>query len=276
MVQGMSPAMLLFAAFIKQEIPTIKFISYIHANADELFKIKKQKVIFKYAYKYVDGCIAISDSVNKSIKDICGDNSKVYTIYNGVDVDKFIYTKRENVNIPPKLIFVGRLISQKGVSLLIRALGLLKMDCELHIIGDGPERGELESLTKELNLQSKVYFAGTQWDINERLQNSDIFVHSAVCNEGFGLTLIEAMATGVPCIAFNKGAIPEIIQNNVNGFLVDETNSENLSVKIDEVIKIMTEQPELWAEICCEARKRAEFFNIRKYVEELSLYIQKI
>ena len=83
----------------------------------------------------------------------------------------------------------------------------------------------------------KVEFLGNRRDVPKLLAQSDIFVHLPVCEEGFGITIVEAMAAGLICICSNSGAIPEIINDGKNGFLVKKENPKEFSQMIDTVIK---------------------------------------
>ena len=71
------------------------------------------------------------------------------------------------------------------------------------------------------------------------MSNADIFIHPAIWEEGFGITIIEAMARGKLCIASKRGAIPEIISDGVNGLLVESANAKQLAEKIKYVGEIM-------------------------------------
>ena len=99
---------------------------------------------------------------------------------------------------------------------------LKEKDFEFQIIGDGPYKTKLESLVKEQHLENKVVFLGTRYDVSQLLEKADIFVHVPIIEEGFGITIVEAMASGKLCICSNSGAISEIIENDGNGFLVNE------------------------------------------------------
>ena len=74
-------------------------------------------------------------------------------------------------------------------------------------------------MAAELGVQDKISFEGKSNRVRDYLYAADVFVHPARCPEGFGITLVEAMATGLPCIAFEKGAIPELITSGREGFL---------------------------------------------------------
>ena len=277
-VQGISPMMLIFAILIKKRYPKLKIVQYIHTDAKCVIHDYKRKILLKIVYHYCDGCIAISKYVKESVKEALGDNSKVHIIYNGVDIHKFSGTHTDSIDrAKVHLIYVGRLIQEKGVDNLLKALAIGNvMNYDLTIIGDGPYREQLENFSNKLKLDKSVKFVGTQWDIPLWLNKADLFVHPCNCNEGFGITLIEAMASGVPCVAFAKGAIPEVIDDGINGFLVQVCTIEDLADKLKEVCMLILNDGKRWLKIQNAARKKAESFSIKYYVENLSTYLHKL
>lgn len=272
-VHGGSLMILLFSRKYKTAHPKIRLFLYIHCNeVDSFLGIRGiwQKYQFNKLYSMIDGCIAISHSVRNSFAKCC-DIEKMNVIYNAVDLELFCYRQR-SINIEkPTLMYIGRLVPEKGVDLLIRAMDRISYDAELIIIGDGPSRNELEKLAE--HLQVNISFEGIQTNVPDWLEQADLFIHPATWEEGFGITLIEAMATGCPCIAFRKGAIPEIITNRVDGFIVDNVSAEELAKQIDECIQIMKNDKDKWENVRASAAKSAAKYDVHRYVEQLSQYI---
>jgi len=137
------------------------------------------------------------------------------------------------------LISIGRLIKRKGFDFLIKSFVKVQ-DKKIHllIIGDGPEKENLQRLTKDLNLKNRIHFLG--FISNEKkfqyLSCSDIFILSSI-HEGLGIVIQEAMQTGLPIIATNKGGQTDIIKDYQNGLLVRYGDEETLAKKIDYLIK---------------------------------------
>ena len=96
---------------------------------------------------------------------------------------------------------------------------LKEIDAKLLLVGDGPEKMDMEELVMELGLQDDVIFTGKRDDLPELLAISDVMFHLSE-KEAFGLVLLEALACGVPSVATDVGGIPEVIEDGVNGFLV--------------------------------------------------------
>lgn len=105
---------------------------------------------------------------------------------------------------------------------------------KLVIVGEGPQRKNLEKLIKKLDITDHVILLGRQKEIPKLLKSSDIFVLPSL-REAFGLVILEAMITGVPVIASKAGGIPEII-NNKNGLLVKSENSEELAIALIKLL----------------------------------------
>ncbi len=278
MVQGSSPMMLFFADRYKKKYSEVKIVLYLHSSASHLFLNNwKQRIAFQYVYKNADGVIAISEFVKNSVKNLIADDEKIKVIYNGVDTDKFAFAERQQGNKPAQLIYVGRLIPEKGLNLLLEALAHIKQDeWRLRIIGEGPEKEPLEKMACRLGMEGQVSFEGVQWNVADWLASSDIFVHPVVCEEGFGLTLVEAMASGIPCIAYRKGGIPEVIEDGADGFLVDDVSAQALEETINRVLIFRKTDREGWNKICLKARKKAMKFGIGRYMGELSAYYREI
>ena len=101
----------------------------------------------------------------------------------------------------------------------------------LLIVGDGPERKNLESACESLQVSKDVIFTGFREDIPDLMQIIDIFLLTSF-SEGTAMTLLEAMAAGRPCIATRVGGNPEIVVDEVTGYLVENDNPDTLSQKI--------------------------------------------
>jgi len=114
------------------------------------------------------------------------------------------------------LVFLGRLVSSKGVNVLIQALALLEnsgVKPHLTIIGDGPERRALENLSRSLGLADQVSFAGKipTDNVSKLLAEHNILIVPSIWNEGFGVVALEGIASGCVVIGSNSGGLPEAI-----------------------------------------------------------------
>lgn len=192
----------------------------------------------------------------------------------GVDISKFgkqyyvpNYFGRGDKKV---VLFVGRLAEKKGVTYLIEAMK--SIDALLVIVGDGPLRGDLEK--QALSIRNKVIFLGakTHEDLKAIYASADVFVIPSVTTkdgdqEGFGLVMLEAMASGLPVIASNSGGITQLIINEVNGLLCEEKCVKELVNGIKRIL----EDDELYCEIINNTGNMIEKYDYRiiaqKYIE---------
>lgn len=137
--------------------------------------------------------------------------------------------------VPPVIVWCGRLVEEKEPDTLLAALaGLKAMDWELLIIGDGPLMPHLKRMVYDLSIEKRVTFLGYQSDAFLYLNKADIFVHTCLF-EGFGLAILEAMASGCTIIAKNCPYGPaEILEHGKTGFLFD--NVEELKKILSKII----------------------------------------
>jgi colanic acid/amylovoran biosynthesis glycosyltransferase len=162
---------------------------------------------------------------------------KVYRVYNGLDLSIFKPASPEAK--PVRLLSIGRLIEKKGFAFLVEACHLLHssgIDFVCEIVGEGPERGRLQELIHAYQLSDQVRLTGSmpQTDIVDLLARSSIFVFPAIHDssgdsDNLPTVLIEAMASNLPVIATGIAGIPEIVQHNENGILVQEKDAAQLA-----------------------------------------------
>lgn len=277
-----APLLKIALLYIKTIMPQTLIIAYAHANAAYICESERKKgllvrkLVHKLAFSKADGVIAISESVKQSLVDYLKvAPEKIKVIYNGVDIaDNKYYKRKQKSRV--RLIFIGRLVFEKGVHKILAALANLpkEVDFEFSVVGDGPERDELERLTEKYGLNGKVNFLGTRRDVSELLSEHDIFIHLPECEEGLGITILEAMAAGCICICESRGGIPEIITDGVNGYLVDSDDAAEIAERIGEVISLNAKgNCERIKENAC---KRASEFNIKHYSKELDNYMRRV
>ncbi len=228
------------------------------------------KLTSKVVIKNADSVIALTENMREELLKIC--DRRISVVPNGINIEKFKsptgIRKKENEKT---IIFVGRLHPVKGVKYLIEAMATVhkKMpNIRLVIVGDGIERLKLGELTKKLDLNDSVKFVGQvpQERVFENMNQADIFVLPSL-SEGFPVVLLEAMATGLPIIATNVRGIPDIVENGVNGYLV---NIKNPSEIADRIIMLIQDNI-MRKEISVNNRVKAELFawdKVAKMIEE--------
>lgn len=138
-----------------------------------------------------------------------------------------------SINSSDKIIInVARLVKQKGHEILIEAASkviMIQPNTIFLIAGDGPLKGQLEKQINKLKLDGNVFLLGERRDVWSLLNIADIFALPTSGWEGLGLSLVEAMAMGLPLVGSRLGGIPEVIENGLNGILVAPKDSDQLA-----------------------------------------------
>lgn len=196
----------------------------------------------------------------------------------GVDIDKFSPEKR-NINLfsheKKNIIFVGRLAEKKGVTYLIDAMKMI--DANLFIIGDGPLEELLKNQVYESLLEEKVTFWGAKSheELPEILASADLFVAPSIVardgdQEGLPVSIVEAMASGIPVVAGRSGGTKEIINEGINGYSVDAKNVALLSDKINEILNDEELAKKMSYEAICTSKDYSYSAIARKHYEIFS------
>lgn len=180
--------------------------------------------------------------------------SVITVIPNGVDVSQFFPSVRSRW---PMILYVGTLITRKGVNYLLQAMSKVvqvQPSFQLVIVGEGPERSNLEKMARDLNLSKHVFFSGAQSpdEVRQWMQQAKIFILPSV-EEGLGVVLLESMACGTPIIATAVGGIPDVVTPDV-GILVPPADSDSLA----KAILHLLQDDERWRKMSENARKQAE------------------
>ena len=225
----------------------------------------KSRTQFRWASHLVDRIIAVSDDAAQlCVQADRVSSRKVIRVWNGIDVDDFQFTGPAET---PVAISVARLSSEKDFPTLLRAMSIAVREIPnlvLKLVGDGPERSRLEQLTQELNLTPHVEFLGERHDVPVLLAKAGFFV-TASLTEGISLTLLEAMAVGLPVIATAVGGNSEIVDAPRTGQLVKAGDAAGLA----EAMVLMCRQPDRWRPLGQAGRRRVEeFFDVRRMVAD--------
>lgn len=161
-------------------------------------------------------------------------NDRTVVIRNAVDVAAA--PKARHAGGTPRIIMVGRLQPPKDPVTLVRAFARLRRESfAAVVVGDGPARPMLETEIRRLGLDGAVELAGECCDVPERLAGADVFVLSS-SQEGLPLSILEAMAAGLPVVATAVGGIPELVVDGQTGFLVPRGDAEALAAALARLI----------------------------------------
>jgi glycosyltransferase involved in cell wall biosynthesis len=200
--------------------------------------------------RFIKQVIVLNKTVYKSINSIVGSN-RTRIIPDGIDLDVVvdrlnILRIREEFNLQGVFCvgFLGRLVEDKGVDVLIRSAALVRKKypyIRYLIIGDDPDQDQsyknyLKGLVNKLNLHNEVIFTGWRLDKFDLLSVMDVLIQASSAPEGFGLTCIEAMALGKPVIATNVPGPSEIIDHGQTGYLIPPKNPQAMAKAVIKLI----------------------------------------
>jgi glycosyltransferase involved in cell wall biosynthesis len=207
--------------------------------------------------------VSVSDDANLIALAEGARYERARVIQNGVDVQAFDASGYEERAGRMRAVMVCRLSPVKDVATMIRATRIIvnsHPDFHLDIVGDGPARQSLQTLQRVLGLERHVTFHGAQEDVRPYLQQATVFVQSSL-SEGISLTLLEAMAAGLPVVATDVGGTAEVVQKGTTGVLVEPENVDALAAA---VIRLLTDRAQL-VSMSRAARERAErCFDVRQ------------
>ena len=212
-------------------------ISQEHSYINSKEYINKVKRYFKN----IDKIVVMTNKAKEEYEIwLKGSNSKakVYDIPNMLeksDVNNFAKFSNKT------LISVGRLEKEKDFLTLLDVFKIINekhSDVKLKIVGEGLQRREIEEKIEKLNLKDKVILTGrvSSQEVKGQMNTSSVFVLTSLC-ESFSLVLCEAMEVGLPCVSFNIDVGPkEIIQNGINGYLIDNRDVKDMALCIENLL----------------------------------------
>ncbi|GAB4339981.1 MAG: glycosyltransferase family 4 protein [Calditrichia bacterium] len=201
---------------------------------------------------------------------------KVKVVHCGIDLRKFVPSERKAVTADLHIVCVASFEEVKGHKYLLKACGLLKQKTErfrLHLIGDGPLKKAVRKQAWELGLSNQITFYGAlnQKSVIAILQQMHVKVLPSVPTargdlEGIPVALMEAMAIGLPVVSTKQSGIPELVEHEVNGFLVEPRDVESLAA----ILHFLYQFPDIRWEMGLRGRKKVmEEFDLFKNIREL-------
>lgn len=210
---------------------------------------------------------------------------RLHLIYHGIDPSRFV-PSRSPRPLPREILSVGRLVPKKGFDILLRAAAIVRSrgaEFVLRIVGDGPERDDLERLAVGLGLREVAVFHGrlTQEELLPLYERAHAFALASIVTEdgdrdGLPNVLLEALAMGVPTVATTTGGIPELIVHEETGLLAQPGDPESLALQLERILY----DEELRDRVVRAGRERVVLDfdsrrNIEKLVGLLGRYVQR-
>lgn len=252
---------------------------YVHYITKGYFVGTSKKIVeyltLFYCDKTISELIVPTEKTKELFKEKYKVNRNVYVIPTGIEIEKFYLENNKNLNILEKrnslgiakddfvILFVGRIGTEKNIDLLLNGMDkLIKLSkkIKLLIIGDGPDMGYYKEYVYKRKLGKNVIFTGkVPWDsISEYYLIADIFATASV-TETQGLTVIEAMAAGLPVVCINDESFTGTIMNNVDGIIFN-----NLEEYIEAITKLYQDR-ELLKNLGKKVRIDAEKYSSEKF-----------
>jgi glycogen(starch) synthase len=223
-------------------------------SASSWFNKAYLETLGRFTFNAADRVLCYTETDKQRLRDF-GVSTPVSLVHNGVDCEQFAPVERPSD--PPEVLFVGRLVETKGVQKLVDAFAQVDVDAHLRIVGEGPQRAELEQQVRELGIGNQVTFAG-------RVPNDElpaVYARSSVfalpsSREGLPRTLLEALACGTPVVTSDLPQLESLVDGV--GMTIPEGDVNGLAEALEEVLSD------------AELRARLSEAGRRKIVQEYS------
>ncbi len=264
--------------------PTAKYYTHLHDNMSQfrnfsfgsvfskraLSDFYEKRILIRQYRKCNNRFIAISNHTASYFREcLPGDLAGRITILNNaIDFHRFQATPS---GVPTRqdarLVTTGSLVDKKNQIFLVDVMKVLKekgIKAHLDILGDGPNRNKIETRIHSENLSDSIVMHGNVNSVEGFLKQSHIYVHPATY-EPFGLALVEAMASGLPCVMLDGFGNRDIAENGKNGFLVNKADAKDFAEKIE---RLVTDEAQ-YKKMSAYATEFASRFDIKEYTDKL-------
>jgi glycosyltransferase involved in cell wall biosynthesis len=224
-----------YAAIARVWSPDLRIVFTEHGRLSDAPPSAKRRTANRVLAHAPREVVTVSSELKQHLVAEGFPTSKVSVIYNGIDVggvpgrDSRTRMRRE-LGLPDDALVVGtvaRLDPVKDLQTLVRAIALQPMPVTLLIVGDGSERSAIEIAAHDIGIASRVRFLGHREDARDVLAACDLYANSSI-SEGISLTILEAMAAGLPVVATKVGGTPEIVDDTC-GRLVPSRDPDALA-----------------------------------------------
>ena len=228
---------------LKRRCQIEHLVQTVHGIQERLSGFKSLKAqLYRYfngiASNGFDRFITVSDDIRRRRSNHF-DLGKMVTIHNAVDISRVVLTRQAGVvrkelgigDSQPLIGAVGRMVPVKGFDRFLAAAKVIaerRPDAKFVLVGDGPQRVELENLARSQGLNNQVRFLGFRDDILDIVNCFDLFVMTSH-HEGIPIVLLEGMVLKRPVVAMSVGGIPEVIEDNISGLLVKSGDVEHVA-----------------------------------------------
>ena len=245
----------------------VGIIHTVHNLAREETRHRVLRAVNRLSFSHGVVPVALNEEVRSSIcREYALPPSAVPIVGNGIDLDAFRAPARRGVDgAGARLLCVARLAPAKNHALLLQTVARLVesgRDVSLTLVGDGPLRGRLEERARELGISGRVRFAGRRTDTPAFYRDADVFVLLSDY-EGMPMSIIEAMASGLPVVATRAGGVGELVDDGVSGALVEAD-----AAAAAEAIAAICDDPALYARLSAGAVRTSSRYSATAMMEK--------
>ncbi|MGE0096342.1 MAG: glycosyltransferase [Alphaproteobacteria bacterium] len=239
--------------------------------------------LYDHLLRHGDLFLPISDVWRQKLLSLGCQPARTIVHRMGVEPERFVFrTRCPAADQPVKLLTVGRLIEKKGVEYGLRAAAELVrrgIKIDYQIAGDGPLRAQLERLAAALEIGSSVRFLGWQNEVQVAalMAERDLLLAPSVTDaigdqEGIPVTIMEAMAAGMPVVSTWHSGIPELVEHGAAGFLAPERDVVALAEAVERIVR-----NDLWAAMGHAGRRRVELdYDVRRLDDTLERHYRAL
>jgi len=274
------PGVLIAPVAKKLDIPL--FVTFHGYDVFLLPKRGDWKNRYNNLFESADKLITVSERTLKELVDLSSQEEKTCVVHNGTTIGECDYSdpSKEYDGGVVKLLFVGRLIEVKSplrlVDVFRRATQMNenKSTLKLTIVGDGPMKRELKDRVKQYGLSDRIDYLGKVSHNEVRRLMADHHIYVQYCQrsangaeESFGVTFIEAQASGLPVVSTKSGGVPDAVNDGESGYLVPEEDTEAMAERIVQ----LAQSPDQWSKMGRAGREYVEkHFDLSKQVHKLT------
>jgi len=271
---------LIARSILREKGVKLPFVTTLHGTDITLVgKDPGYKPVVEFSINHSDGVTSVSQNLKEETYSNFNITREIEVIPNFIDFSRFKKTNKEHFKkaIAPNgekiLIHVSNFRKVKRVEDVLKMFDVVvkKIPSKLFLVGDGPERPNIERLCRSLGNCDQIRFLGKQEPVEELLAVSDLFVLPSE-NESFGLAALEAMAVEVPVISSNAGGIPEINIHGKTGFM---SNVGDFADMANNAIYILQDENRL-KEFKANALEQAKTFDIENVLPQYEAYYKKV
>ena len=246
----------------------IPFVTTLHGTDITLVgKDKSYKPVVEFSMNQSDAVTTVSESLKRETFEFFNIKKSIDVVPNFIDLQKFKKEKKDHfrnaicTNNEKLLIHISNFRKVKRVDDVVRIFEKIrqKMPAKLLMIGDGPERRNVEALCRELGTCEDIRFLGKISEVTEVLSVCDLFLMPSE-KESFGLAALEAFACQVPVICSDVGGLPELVEHNVSGMISPVGDVDSMA---KDALMILSDQ-KLHDKFRKEALSRAKAFDIER------------